>query len=47
MIKIDDARSNLDKNIDELNKTKDLNLSLDGEMIDPPIFNFHMISMKI
>lgn len=36
---IDSARFNLDKNIDELNSYEDLNLSLDGEMIDPPIFN--------
>ena len=36
---IDSARFNLDKNIDELNSFEDLNLSLDGEMIDPPIFN--------
>ena len=27
------------KNIDELSKTKDINLSLDGEMLEPPIFN--------
>ena len=39
MTEIDDARSNLIKNIDELSKTKDINLSLDGEMLDPPIFN--------
>ena len=36
---IDESRFNLNKNIDELNLNKDLNLSLDGEMIDPPIFN--------
>ena len=39
MSEIDDARSNLMKNIDELSKTKDINLSLDGEMLEPPIFN--------
>ena len=39
MAEIDDARSNLIKNIDELSKTKDINLSLDGEMLEPPIFN--------
>ena len=39
MAEIDDARSNLMKNIDELSKTKDINLSLDGEMLEPPIFN--------
>ena len=44
---IDDARSNLIKILDELSKTKDINLSLDGEMLEPPIFNFHMTNMKI
>ena len=39
MSEIDDARSNLIKNIDELSKIKDINLSLDGEMLEPPIFN--------
>ena len=39
MSEIDDARSDLIKNIDELSKTKDINLSLDGEMLEPPIFN--------
>ncbi len=38
-IEIDNARSNLVKNIDELSKIKDVNLSLDGEMLEPPIFN--------
>ena len=33
------ARKNLEKNINELNQSKDLNLKLDGEMLDPPIFN--------
>ena len=39
MSEIDDARSDLIRNIDELSKTKDINLSLDGEMLEPPIFN--------
>ena len=34
-----DARKNLEKNINELNQSKDLNLKLDGEMLEPPIFN--------
>ena len=33
------ARKNLEKNINELNQSKDLNLKLDGEMLEPPIFN--------
>ena len=33
------ARKNLEKNINELNQSKDLDLKLDGEMLDPPIFN--------
>ena len=36
---IDKARSNLIENIKELNNTKDINLSLDGERLEPPIFN--------
>ena len=39
MSEIDEARSNLIENIEELNRAKNINLSLDGEMIDPPIFN--------
>ena len=34
-----DARKNLEKNINELNQSKDLDLKLDGEMLEPPIFN--------
>lgn len=33
------ARKNLEKNINELNQSKDLDLKLDGEMLEPPIFN--------
>ena len=33
------ARKNLENNINELNQSKDLDLKLDGEMLDPPIFN--------
>ena len=29
----------VEKNINELNQSKDLNLKLDVEMLDPPIFN--------
>ena len=36
---IDKARSNLIANIEELNESKNINLSLDGEMLEPPIFN--------
>ena len=36
---IDKARSNLIANIEELNKSKNINLNLDGEMLEPPIFN--------
>ena len=36
---IDKARSNLIANIEELNESKNVNLSLDGEMLEPPIFN--------
>ena len=36
---IDKARSNLIANIEELDKSKNINLSLDGEMLEPPIFN--------
>ena len=32
-------RKNLEKNINELNQSKDLDLKLDGEMLEPPIFN--------
>ena len=34
-----EARTNLEKNIDDLDKVKDLDLNLDGEMLEPPIFN--------
>ena len=33
------ARKNLENNINELNQSKDLDLKLDGEMLEPPIFN--------
>jgi predicted O-linked N-acetylglucosamine transferase (SPINDLY family) len=36
---IDDARLNLINNLDELKRSKDVSLSLDGEKIEPPIFN--------
>lgn len=36
---IDKARLSFVKNVEELDKTKNLELSLEGEMIDPPIFN--------
>ena len=36
---IDEARSNLIANIEELDKSKNINLSLDSEMLEPPIFN--------
>ena len=39
MQEIDDARLNLINNLNELKASKDINLNLDGEMIDPPIFN--------
>jgi protein O-GlcNAc transferase len=36
---INETRLSFVKNIEELDKTKNLELNLDGEMIDPPIFN--------
>ena len=36
---IDKARSTLIENIKELNNIKDIKLSLDGERLEPPIFN--------
>mgnify|MGYP007000354666 len=36
---IDNERLELFKNIEELKKEKNLHLSLEGEKIEPPIFN--------